>query len=458
VTCGFTLIAFVELTVTEDVCMSDPWGRELPAATAGRRVGPLPARLAELAALTGRRQLAPGERWNWPSAADLPEVAALVAEGWQVLEPAPLYLCLPALWPEPHRCWVPDRLPRVGVVFDGHRRWLTPVTRRREADGTAELAAECGLPEPPAGRLWLLRSPWPSLGVGVVLGLVARWCAECGRRDDCAGFTVAARELLSWPEERVWEWWSGPDADAARAWRLRGVIGEAASPLVRAGLGPAELAELTGGEAGLTEARAVAWCEAVGETGPAAVARIRAWRALGLPAEPPAGGDRVLARMAPEHVAGWLAAGFDLSDVERLAGLPLAEALAWRSAGFAGSDVRLLLEADPTLQPREAVAFDEAGVEPADRLRWVGAGFDATEAAAWTALDVLPSEARVWRSVGYGPDDGQRLRRDGAGPLPPGVRVGWTAQGDNDRASRSYGVTDPPGTRGRFAARDARRR
>jgi hypothetical protein len=432
--------------------MVDPWGHALPPATERLPAEPLPRRLAELAELTGRRPLEPGERWVWPAAVELPEVRALATAGWRPLEPAPLYFCLPAVWPAAHRCWVPDRLPRVGMAFDGHRRWLQPAAgheRRDVATQVAEAAAECRLPPPPEGRLWLFRSPWPSLGVGIVLGLLARRCAQRGLRDDCAGITEAARDVLAWSQEQVWDWWNGPNAEAARAWRRHGRIGEAVAGLVRTGLGPAELAALTDRAAGLTEAQAVGWCDAVGETGAAAVVRIRAWRAIGLPADPPDGLDQVLTGMAPDHVAGWLDAGFDLADVARLRGLPLATAQTWRARGYPPEETRLLLGADPTLTPAEAAAFDAAGIQPAARLRWVAAGFDAADARAWTDLDVLPAEARVWRSVGHGPDDGARLRR--GGPLPPCVQVGWTATGSHDRAHRSYGVTDPPGTRGSAA-------
>lgn len=424
---------------------------------------PLPPRLADLAALTGRRPLVEGERWDWPSAEELPEVRALAGERWRPLEPAPLYWCLPAVWPPDHRCWVPDRLPRLSRGFQGAHRWLEPWAEETDKKMHADLVAEaavCGLPEPPRGRLWLVRSPWPSLGVRVVLHLLARRCVERGLPVMTSGVTEAARELLGWSEERIWKWWSGPDADVANAWRARGRVGEEAARLVLAKLKPEDVEALTsgdGGDGGLTLEQALTWCAAVRESGSAAVARVLAWRALGLPAEPPYDPSMVLAEMPPEEAAEWLAAAFDFHDLGELRGLQPANAVAWRDQGFAPSEVRRLLEADRILTPEEAAAFDAAGIEPDARRQWVADGFDADAARAWTDLDILSNEARVWRSIGRGPEDAASHIRAGGGPLPPGARAGWTAIGGHDRADRRYGVIDPPGTRGRTASQTTER-
>ncbi|KAB2348278.1 hypothetical protein [Actinomadura rudentiformis] len=76
--------------------MNDPWGMETPAANDGEPVEPLPPRLAELAALTGKRAIEPGERWPFAKPEELPEVQALARKGWHALDDAPLYCCLPA--------------------------------------------------------------------------------------------------------------------------------------------------------------------------------------------------------------------------------------------------------------------------------------------------------------------------------------------------------------------------
>jgi hypothetical protein len=292
----------------------------------------------------------------------------------------------------------------------------------------------------------------------VVLLLLGHHQHRNGLPGTWVGLTESARDLLSWPEEQVWDWWDGPEAEAARGWRDRDGTGEAVADLVRAGLGPAELEQLTGpagSGGGLSREQAVAWCEAVGAAGSTAVAGVREWRAAGLPADPPVRFASLLHQVTPEELAGWFGAGFELDDVAALVGLPLEVAVRWRAAGFGADEVSRLLRADHTLTPAEAARFDAAGIPPDDRVRWVAAGFDAGAARAWTDLDILPDEARVWRSLGRGPADARPLRA--GGPLPPGIRLGWTATGAGARADRSYGVTDPPGTRGHRAARERRR-
>lgn len=442
---------------------ADPWGTSLPPVELPERHVPLPPRLAELAALTGRRELEPAESFDWPDAAELPEVRALSAHGWRPLDEAWPRPILPAVWPAEHRCWVPDRLPRISQCFDGRGQWLQPWNEDDQDNAladAAELASEAGLPAPPAGRLWLLRSPWSSLGLTVSLSLVMRRGEELSpdqARGDLTRLVDAARDLLSWSEDQLWSWWSGPSAEAARAWKERGRVGEDVADLVLQGLGPAEIAALTAmdrpGDPGLTEKQAVAWCEAVAQTGSAAVERILAWRGLGLPPDPPKGAEWILTEGSPQEVARWFDAGFSLSDQDMLLTLPLDDAIAWRDAGLAASETRCLLRADPMLTPDEAVAFDALGVAASDRPRWVEAGFDAAAARRWTDLGVLPNEARVWRSVGKGPEDARAQLEAGGGSFPTGVSVGWAGFGF-DPASRRYGVVDPPGTRGSIAAED----
>ena len=69
---------------------------------------------------------------------------------------------------------------------------------------------------------------------------------------------------------------------------------------------------------------------------------------------------------------------------------------------------------------------------------------------AWTDLDIVASEARVWRSLGKGPDEARDQRASGGGALPPESRSDGRRCG-SDRDDVSYGVTDPPGTRGTMA-------
>jgi len=428
----------------------DAWGRHLPPQVPGDALPPLPEGLTEASLLAAEPLRSPGP-------ADLPEVQALMAGGWEPLEGAPLFSNLPAVWPAEHRCWVPDRLPRLVRLWDGARWRARPWDGDLFARDAAERAASaraCGLEPPPDGRLWLLRSPWPTIGVDVVLHLIARRADELGLDLTTEGFTAAAPELLARSEDEIWEWWAPQQDHPARQWRAQGRVGRDAAPVVLAGLSPADLSRLLAplpDGAGLSEPQALSWCSAVGETGHEAVRRIRAWRSVGLPVDPPDG--CLVLTEEPAAFDAWFAAGFELTVIEFLARFGLPAALQWRSAGYEAAAARALLLADPTLTPGEARAFTTAGVPDADRELWVESGFSAAEAVAWSQAGVLPNEARVWRSCGLSPADAATRPRSGDdhGPvLPPGVNLGWAGFGPG-RAGREYGVTDPPGTRGRLA-------
>ncbi len=181
-----------------------------------------------------------------------------------------------------------------------------------------------------------------------------------------------------------------------------------------------------------------------------AVERVIGWRALGVPAAAAERPQQLLDRMDPSDAGRWLEAGYSFDEIERWLGVDLDTALAFRRAGFDGQEARALVEADPVLSPEEALAFDAAGIASAARLYWVAAGFNAGEAGAYTEADVVASEARVWRASGLGPFDAQAHRAAGGDALPPGEGVGWGAVGPT-RDDRTYGVTDPPGTRGATA-------
>jgi hypothetical protein len=319
----------------------------------------------------------------------------------------------------------------------------------------AAAAAECGLPAPPPGRLWLLRSPWPTLGLEVVLAMLHQRRDELDLGWGSCWVIEAARELLGWPEEQVWSWWAGQQADAARAWRGLGRVGQHVGMLVVAGLGPAQTARLTGpvcdGGAGLSERQAVAWAEKV--SGPDAESQVDAiigWRVLGLPADPPEDEHSVLYETTPAAAGDWLADGFSFEDVGVWLGESRQSAQVWRDCGFTSGQGRALVAADPAVTPEEVVAFDEFGIAADARLGWVEAGFTAAQARAWTEVDVFPQEARVWRAMGLSVDDARRHRAAGGGALPDDVQVGSAGYG-TDRADRNYGVADPSGTRGRLA-------
>jgi len=434
----------------------DPWGMRTPPAVAGE-VPPLPARLVELVDLVtsgGSRVLEPGERWVFPSSEELPEVQVLAADGWRPLGEDPMTWLLPAVWPAQHRCWVPDRLPRMStsVCPPDMRQRVQARPERVTADAAAAAVVECGLPAPPPGRLWLLRSPWPSLGLEVVLAMLHQRRAELDLGWGSCWVIEAARDLLGWSEEQLWSWWGGPQSDAARAWRELGRMGQDVALLVVAGLGPAQTARLTGpvrdGGAGLSERQALAWAEKVGwPDAESKVDAIIGWREVGLPADPPQDEHLVLYETTPAAAGDWLADGFSFEDV--WLGQSVQSAQMWRHFGFTSEQARSLLEVDPTVTPEEVVAFDEVGIAADARMGWLEAGFSAADAQAWTEVDVFPQEARVWRSIGLSVDDARRHRAAGGGPLPDDVQVGWFGYGGG-RADRNYGVADPSGTRGRL--------
>lgn len=174
----------------------DVWGPDEPAAVATE---PLPPRLAALAELIGR---VPWNGGDFARAEELPEVRALMAQGWRPLDDAPYTVALPAVWPPEHRCWVADRLPRV-VLGEG---WAAPWsdeerdTVQRDLDG---VVATCGLPPRPRGRIWLLRSPWPGIPLDDAIGAMGERARERGLPAMAEGLTEAAREVLAWPEVLV---------------------------------------------------------------------------------------------------------------------------------------------------------------------------------------------------------------------------------------------------------------
>jgi hypothetical protein len=178
----------------------DPWGVAESPATAGTEPPPLPPRLAHLATLAGWTEW--GGEWAFPQVWELPEVAALERAGWMALDGAPYYALLPAVWPPEHRCWVPDRRPRVMARIDpatGHAITVAPWTAADEDDEDETLAAEAaaiGLPPPPRGRIWLLRSPVPGHGTREVLADLHRRVVERGLPQTATSLTRVARETF----------------------------------------------------------------------------------------------------------------------------------------------------------------------------------------------------------------------------------------------------------------------
>jgi hypothetical protein len=443
----------------------DPWGVDDPPAVTDPP--PLPPALAQLAALTGPLEMPGTERAPQPRADELPEVQELMRAGWRVANPSPMWSFLPAVWPEPHRCWVPDRLPRFSRSRTrDHVLVITPWEPGQAAgfhDEVSHMLARVGFPPPPPGRIWMLRSPWPALGVEPILGLILLRAGEAGGGGKLDEVLVdAACEVLTWDEDRIWEWWPGQWGAVARAWRARGRTGEDAAPLIIAKLSPELLDAFR--ENGFDDGEALDWMLALSATGFLALERAEGWRNLGYgPSDVMAG----LMDREPAEASRWLEDGFSLNDLRSFKGAPLETARAWRAAGLSGTEALELLWLDHRLIPSEAQAFSDAGITRRDRRDWVRYGFDAAAARAWTDLDVFPGEARVWRAHGFDPTGAAEILESlepGVPRLPPGHH-GWVSYPPSSLKGRTpgapvdltdpevrrtlqYSVEDPPGTRG----------
>jgi hypothetical protein len=429
-------------------------------------VPPLPPWLARLAEVQRTRvpiRDVDSAEWSLPGAEELPEVQALAADGWRLLHEAPLWCLLPAAWPTGHRTWVPDRLPRVSIsgTTGTYYGSVEPLPAEGDenfwADDTAaEEAAAAGLPPPPARRIWLVRSPWPRLPISAVYKLVWEH-AKHRRGSEVAAVYRAARTVFGWDEDTAHAACPAELRSLLEQWAAVGRLGEAAGPFVEQHVTPSQFERVRQGAA-LDEVRALAWLNSLdAEPDEDTIAFITAWRAAGLPGDPPTAADRYRGRDLSE-LHRWLAAGFDLYAAHKLELAGLDTALRWRQAGFSPQDTYELLRDDPDLTPDQAHAFD-SGVVREQRRGWIYFGFDADQAAAWAAAGVTPSQARIWRACGKTSAyvrDGQRF--------PPELTAGKTSIAYSRPMDSEYGpyettwdeLPDPPGTRGRRARRRAR--
>ncbi|WP_139142591.1 hypothetical protein [Humibacillus sp. DSM 29435] len=124
----------------------------------------------------------------------------------------------------------------------------------RNTEVLAELnenARRAGLPGAPPGRLWLLRSPWPGLGMSLVLNVFRLLRDVRDVRDDhdadaAPGIAVgAARELLRFDEAGVLSHLSTSQRAAVEGWRHEGRTGEEVAAFAQAGLHPHHAQRLT---------------------------------------------------------------------------------------------------------------------------------------------------------------------------------------------------------------------
>jgi hypothetical protein len=351
------------------------------------------------------------------------------ADGWRTLGEESFWQLLPAAWSAEHRRWL--RAPES----------VRPTSPRRpRPSGPGEDEAEAaGLPAPPRGRRWLLRSPIGWLSLETLVHLI-RWrtAQTAGEMNEFHPTYVlaAARELFSWDEADLERWLAGVDRGIVGRWRSRGRAGDGATALILAGVTPGDLDELEA--LGVNEAQALAWAGSTWRRGPDLVAAVTMWRSRGVAADPP----------VPLHhfddwadVDAWLAIGFELTDLAAIDEIPLPRAILWRDAGYSLADTAAWYFADEEITMAEAAAYDVP-----DAHYWAYRGFNAAEARGWVDAGIDVERARVWRARGLGPH--HVLGED---RLPPGSRTGgWVGRRLDDPAFIPQ-VDDPPGTRGRRA-------
>jgi hypothetical protein len=439
--------------------VTDPWGSQQPPAITGA-VPPLPpplVRLAEVQATGVPLTEEDPYAQDFPAAQELSEVQQLMGQGWRPLDCAPLYCLLPAAWPSEHRAWVPDRRPRVGMGATTDTYWGAIVPLPDDDydpdEHIVENARRAGLPDPPAGRIWLLRSPWPQIPITVIHKIVWSIVERTPGEDEIAQIYHAARDVLTWTEPRVLAACPPETRELLDAWAETGRTGEAAGEVIEQRLLPAAVTDAIS-RTGLVEQTLLDWLASLQtELDDDAIGFINAWRATGLPGNPPPGAERFIDRDSAELLA-WLDAGFHLYAAAQLELAGLDTARRWREAGFTEADTYELLRADPALTPDEARAFDATGPASERRREWIYYGFSPAEASAWTAAGISPASARLWRACGNRPADVQPGQR-----IPPQLTEGrryiaGTRNADGDLMNSDWEeIPDPPGTHGRRARR-----
>ena len=440
--------------------MSDPWGLDSPPSLLPDPLPPLPPRLTRLAEMAATGAPAHPDEVSFPCTDELPEVQALAPDGWRPLDGAPLHSLLPAAWPDKHRTWIPDRLPRFalrGLTTASYRDSFVLVPDDDLEDDwpyehIAEMATAAGLPAPPRDRIWLLRSPWPRIPLVAVYELLWSMVEE-RTPDEPAAMYRAARNVLRWPEDRALAACSARHRSLIEQWAAIDRIGEEVSHYLERDLTPADITRLTD-RIGVEEETALAWFDSLcAENIDAAADFVVAWRAAELPGDPPFEAHRFMGRDLAE-LRRWLDAGYDLYAADKLRHAGLDRTIEWREAGFSAAETYELLWSDPALTLDDARAFADFGLADPDRREWIYYGFAAEQAARWAATGLTPDEARLWRATDHQPSDvgaGQRIPPE----LIAGRRYIASSQGPNGRRhyAGSDELADPPGTRGRRARR-----
>lgn len=150
-----------------------------------------------------------------PSAPDLIEVQMLAGRGWAVAPREPWLAFLPAVWPAQCRGWIRNRVPWVWRCA-GQPPTLAPPTEtdlisegEAQEDYPADLEGT-GIPVPPLGRIWLLRSPVDGVTVTeiaqAIQGVAVRWAGGEDIFLNKHHLVDAARDVLSWDSATINRW------------------------------------------------------------------------------------------------------------------------------------------------------------------------------------------------------------------------------------------------------------
>ena len=113
-----------------------------------------------------------------PEGADVvPGVLGLRRLGFEPVEEYTGALWVAHVWPEEHRA----------SVTETRDFWLR------------------SMPET-GGRVWLLRSPWPSLSLQDAINAMWRWMEKLGADHDVDTTQECAADFLAWPESKARDW------------------------------------------------------------------------------------------------------------------------------------------------------------------------------------------------------------------------------------------------------------
>lgn len=205
---------------------ADPWDSNQPPLIPDAQLPALPDRLERLRTVRRRTPLfelgEDAQHWNGiagaPNPDDLPEVQTLRHQGWEVAPSEPYLAFLPAVWPSEHRGWIRNRLPWVWFCPGDPPSIVPPseddlqMEQEIEEDYPANLEGT-GIPVPPLGRIWLLRSPYPKVTVAQLASLIT---IEAERRAKSTGADIfrqkaylieTARDVLRWSQDAINKWY-----------------------------------------------------------------------------------------------------------------------------------------------------------------------------------------------------------------------------------------------------------